>query len=67
MTDISRDEVVDALAATLRDGLEAKRSLHVPGLGTFSVDHHPSQMEQQEDGRVTMKPPHNEIVFTPED
>ncbi len=61
-----RDQVVSALADIVRDALTRGGTIHVPGLGTFGVEHRSSQVEEQPDGSVTMKPPRDEVVFTPD-
>jgi nucleoid DNA-binding protein len=61
-----RDQVVSVLADIVREALTRGEAVHVPGLGTFSVEHRSSQIEEQPDGQVVMKPPGDEIVFTPE-
>ncbi|WP_243664727.1 hypothetical protein [Rhodothermus marinus] len=41
-------------------------SVHVPGLGTFYVDHRGSTTERLPDGRVVLHPPRDLPAFTPE-
>lgn len=53
------------LADIVREALSRGETIHVPGLGTFAVAHRSSQIEEQPNGQVTMKPPRDEVVFTP--
>jgi len=64
MPAISRDQVVAALAETLRDRLSARASVEVPGLGTFRVQHTPSAIEKI-DGETILTPPKDRLTFTP--
>ncbi len=64
MPAISRDQVVAALAETLRDRLSARDSVEVPGLGTFSVAHKPSTIKEIE-GETVLTPPEDHLTFTP--
>jgi len=63
MSDPSPEEFVDAVANLIRDQLEQGASVDLPTLGTFSLEHHPS--ERTEEGVRT--PPRNVITFTPAD
>lgn len=64
MPAISRDQVVAALAETLRDHLSTRTSAEVPGLGTFSVLHTASAIEEI-DGETVLTPPRDRLTFTP--
>lgn len=61
-----RDQVVAVLADLVREAVSRGDEVHVPGLGTFHVEHRSSHIEEQPDGRVLMKPPRDEVAFTPE-
>ncbi len=63
MSDPSPEELVEAVAHLIRDQLEQGTSVDLPTLGTFSVEHRPSQTT--EDG--ARLPPRNAITFTPAD
>lgn len=63
MSDPSPEELVDAVASLIRDQLEQGASVDLPTLGTFSVEHHPSDLA--EDG--SRPPPRNAITFIPAD
>ena len=56
-----------ALVSLVREALERGESVHVPDLGTFSVEHHPSRVEEGPHGQTVMQPPRNAIVFTPDE
>ena len=62
-SDLSK--VAEALSASVRDALERNESAEVPGLGVFRVEHRPSQMNEQEDGLLSVTPPRDVIVFEP--
>lgn len=61
-----RDQVATLLADIVREALARGEAIDVPGLGTFAVAHRSSQIEKQPDGEVIMRPPRDEVVFTPE-
>ena len=54
------------LADIVRDALTRGETIHVPGLGTFGVEHRSSQIEEQPDGKVVMRPPRDAVVFSAE-
>lgn len=61
-----RDQIEHVLAEIVREALKTGKSVEVPGLGIFAVAHHESTQRQAEDGEVTLLPPRDEIVFTPD-
>jgi nucleoid DNA-binding protein len=61
-----RDQVESVLAELIRDSLSRRESVHVPGLGTFTVRHASSSIEKLESGEIKMTPPVDEVVFTAE-
>ena len=61
----SADDVIDAFTETVKQQLSAGNAVAVPGLGTFSVEHRPSAVQNEEDVR-RLVPPRDEVVFTPE-
>lgn len=61
----SAEEVIDAFTEVLKDQLGAGNSVEVPSLGTFSVEHRPSEVEKEDSVR-RLVPPQNEVAFTPE-
>lgn len=61
-----RDQVEAVLAQYVQEQLLQGETMHVPGLGAFSVEHRSSEVVQHPDGRSVMKPPADEVVFTPE-
>lgn len=61
-----RDQVESMLAEIIREYLSRSDSIIVPGLGTFAVSHRSSSIERTDAGEVRMRPPNDEIVFTPE-
>lgn len=66
MASPSADDVIQAFVAVVRDQLTAGESLHVPGLGTFSVEHRDSEMKETEDGPDRMLPPRDVVRFDPD-
>ena len=67
MSKLTRDQAVSALAETVREALVQGESVYVPSLGTFRVEHRPSEKTELPSGEVVMQPPRNEIVFSPQD
>lgn len=66
MSSPTAEEVIDAFIDTLRDQLEKGEAVEVPSLGTFSVEHRPSKVEQDDDNR-RLVPPRNVVAFEPEE
>ena len=66
MSTPSPEETIDAFVRVLRRQLENGESVQVPGLGTFSVEHRPSERKQDSDGDDYMAPPRDQVVFDPE-
>jgi len=66
MSTPSAKEVIDAFAEIMRDKLERGETVEVPGLGTFDIEHQPSQMKETDDGESYMAPPRNVVTFDPE-
>lgn len=62
----SAEEVIEAFTDVVKDQLDTGNAVEVPGLGTLSVEHRPSGV-QEEDGVRRLAPPRNEVVFTPEE
>ncbi len=67
MAKITRDQAVSALVAVVREALERGEEVDIPGLGTFRVKYQPSEAEELSTGKVVMRPPRNEIIFSPHD
>ncbi|MFB6097893.1 MAG: HU family DNA-binding protein [Salinibacter sp.] len=65
MSSPSDEEVIDAFTDVLREKMEQGDAVEVPSLGTFSVEHRPSKVEQ-DDGNRRLIPPRNVVVFDPE-
>ncbi len=61
----SAEDVIDAFTEVLEDQLGAGNTIEVPSLGTFSVEHRPSEVEK-DDGIRRLAPPRNEVTFTPD-
>jgi len=61
----SAEEVIDAFTEVLQSQLEAGNTVEVPYLGTFSVEHRPSEVREEDDVR-RLVPPRNVVVFDPE-
>jgi nucleoid DNA-binding protein len=66
MSTPSAKEVIDAFARVMREKLENGETVEVPGLGTFSVEHQPSQMKEDADGERYMAPPRDVVSFDPD-
>lgn len=64
MSSPSAEEVIDAFVEIIRDQLEAGETVKVPSLGTFAVEHRPSEVE--ENGNRRFLPPRNVVVFDPD-
>ena len=64
MQSLPKDQIASVLSDVIREALARGESIHVPGLGTFSVEHRSSQMEKQPNGQIIMKPPRDEVLFT---
>ncbi len=65
MSSSTAEQVIDAFIDVLRDELAEGRAVEVPSLGTFSVEHHPSAVEEA-DGTRRLTPPKNTVAFTPD-
>ncbi len=65
MSSPSAEEVIDAFVDVIRDQLENGEAVEVPSLGTFAVEHHPSEVTE-DDGTRRLVPPRNAVVFEPE-
>jgi nucleoid DNA-binding protein len=66
MSTPSAQETIEAFVRVLRQRLEQRESVDVPGLGTFSVEHRPSHRREMPDGEDEMVPPRDVVAFTPE-
>jgi nucleoid DNA-binding protein len=66
MSTPSAQEVIDAFARIMRKKLENGDTVEVPGLGTFSIEHEPSQMKENADGESYMAPPRDVVAFDPD-
>ena len=64
MSSPSAEDVIDAFVDVIRDQLEEGNAVEVSSLGTFAVEHRPSEPTEDE-GRRLM-PPRNVVVFDPE-
>ena len=58
---------MSALVTVVRETLERGEEASIPGLGTFRVEYQPSAAEELSTGEVVMRPPRNEIIFSPHD
>lgn len=66
MSSSSAKEIVSAFTTILRDQLKDGQTVEVPGLGTFSVEHQPSEVVEDEAGNRQMRPPRNSVTFDPD-
>ena len=64
MSSLSAEEVIDAFVDVVRDQLENGTDVEVPSLGTFAVEHRPSEVNES-DGTRRLSPPRNVVVFDP--
>lgn len=67
MDSTTQKDVVSALAHVVREALVQSKKVHIPDLGTFSVQHRLSQVKQQDDGRIVMTPPQDAVTFKPDE
>ena len=65
MTTITLDQIKESLADVVREALANGQDVLLPGLGTLRVEHKPSEMIEDENGQIVMRPPRDEVVFTP--
>jgi nucleoid DNA-binding protein len=63
MSSSSSEEVIDAFIDIVREQLAEGNRVEVPRLGTFSVEHRPSTLDDEDE---TMTPPRTEVRFDPE-
>lgn len=66
MSTPSAQETIDAFVRVMRRKLENGETVKVPGLGTFSVEHRPSEKKENPDGEDYMAPPRDVVRFEPE-
>ena len=64
MSSPSAEDVIDAFVDVIRGQLEEGNAVEVSSLGTFAVEHRPSEPTEDEGRRLT--PPRNVVVFDPE-
>ena len=65
MTTITTDQIKDILADVVREALANGQDVELPGLGTLRVEHKPSEMIEDENGQIVMRPPRDAVVFVP--
>ena len=65
MNTLSKEQVGETLSVIIRKALVAGENVEVPGLGSFALHHQPSTAEKTADGLLELKPPKDEVVFTP--
>ncbi len=66
MSTPSAEDVIKSFSRVVRKKLEEGETVDVPGFGTFSVEHHPSEQKQGPDGETYMEPPRDVVTFEPE-
>lgn len=59
-------DTIRAFVRVVRRKLENGETVEVPGLGTFSVEHHPSERKENPEGEDYMVPPRDVVQFDPE-
>ncbi len=67
MSTPSAKDVIHAFARVMREKLENGETVEVPGLGTFSIEHRPSEVEEDADGDTRMAPPRDVVTFEPDE
>lgn len=60
------DEVATVVTDVVRTTLTQGDEVHLPGLGTFFVEHQDSRLEER-NGVMVMEPPRDTVAFSPED
>ncbi len=66
MTTITTDQIKESLADVVREALSNGQEISIPGLGTLRVEHKPSEMIEDENGQIVMRPPRDEVIFSPQ-
>ncbi len=66
MSSPSAKETIAAFVRVVRRRLEDGETVDVPGLGTFRVEHQPSELKENPDGEKYMAPPKDVVHFEPE-
>lgn len=61
------DDVAQAVTTIIRERLQKGECVSLPDLGTFSVEHKPSEMKKDENGDIIMIPPQDVVTFTPDE
>ena len=59
------ETVAEALSACVRDALEHGEAVDVPGMGTFHVEHQPSEMREEGNDQFSVTPPRDVVAFEP--
>lgn len=60
------DQLKETLADVIREALANGQDVSLPGLGTLRVEHKPSEMIEDENGQIVMRPPRDEVIFDPD-
>lgn len=63
----SSDDVADALRRAVHRLLLDNQDVPLPGLGTLTVHHERSTVEERPNGEMLLHPPRDVVTFTPED
>jgi nucleoid DNA-binding protein len=66
MSEAQSQQISEALGNVIREALIRREQVDIPGLGTFRVDRRSSEMTENADGALVMKPPRDEVVFIPD-
>ncbi|WP_103026418.1 HU family DNA-binding protein [Salinibacter altiplanensis] len=61
----SAEDIIEAFTDVVQDQLGTGNAVEVPGLGTFSAKHRPSEVHEEE-GVRRLAPPRNQVVFAPD-
>lgn len=60
-------QIEQEITALVSGQLKIHGQVQIEGLGTFSVRHKKQEQQQENNGRIVMKPPADIIEFAPED
>lgn len=66
MDRIVTDPLLAALGEIIEETLVRGDSVHIQGLGTFTVKHRPSTLQPLDSGDLEVRPPADVIAFSPD-
>ena len=65
MANLDSEHLAESIGLIIREALIEGKDVDVPGLGLFRINRRPSEMEEDEDGQIVMRPPRDEVEFVP--